>query len=54
MKNVEIGDRVFWVDPDTLCHHYCILIGRLTEYSSLVQFNNYEAEIDNCDLRTLD
>ncbi len=51
---MNIGDEVIWINPDTFQHVYCTVIGILTEYSSLVQFDGYDIEIYNEELREIE
>ena len=46
--------QAIWVDPDSLRHYYVLVVGAITTYSSLVDFGDYQREIDNSELRELD
>lgn len=52
--NETIPREVIWVNPDTLQHVYCTVIGILTEYSCLVQFEDYDREVYNEELREIE
>ena len=54
MKTNYKPTQAIWINPDSLEHVYCTIIGRITEYSSLVDFGDYEREVLNSDLREIE